>query len=108
MSPTLDHIADIPAYIFGQSSQRVCPSPTTQVVLEGAEHSLGFYISLFVVLVTYIFWINYWSAQGANHKTLFSFLGYQRGDYTAKLGGLNPQFKGYIHIVGELGGNSTT
>ncbi len=98
MASDLQHIADIPAYIFGSSSRVVegmaCDlSPLN--IMEGHQMSLWLIVAIMLLLAHYLMWINHWSSKGRNHHRLFKLLFYFREDLPSKLSELSPSFKSY-------------
>ncbi|MFR9503565.1 MAG: DUF4271 domain-containing protein [Rikenellaceae bacterium] len=95
MSVELQNIGDIPAYIFGAHSS-LCDGGCDAASAAARSNSVWFAIAAFVLLVVYLVWLNHWSVRGGNHKSLFSFLGYHRGDYSKKMDAIHPSFNIYI------------
>ncbi len=104
MSTLHNHIPDIPAYIFGEQSRIVLHGAPAEVVEQPLEGSpLWFNVTIFALLTLYILWLNYWSMRSDNHRSVFKFLGYHRGDIEAKLQYITPTMKGYLTSTILLG-----
>ncbi len=97
MSVALQHIDDIPAYIFGKESQMSYRGYSAMLDhAEGVEgFALWFSCAAFGLLVLYFCWFNFWGMRGANHTVSFKFLGFHRGDYSAKMEYITPSFQRY-------------
>ncbi|MFI3324086.1 MAG: DUF4271 domain-containing protein [Rikenellaceae bacterium] len=103
MSAPHNCIPDIPAYIFGEQS-RIALHEAPAAVVEQLEGSpLWFNVTIFALLALYILWLNYWSMRSDNHRSIFKFLGYHRGDVEAKLQYITPSMKGYLNSTILLG-----
>ncbi len=94
MSVVHEHIADIPAYIFGAGSS-LCPPLAGVTITSGATPIWIMALSLITAAI-YLAWLNYWSGQSGNHIALYKYLGFHRGEYTSKIESLTPSFTSYI------------
>ncbi len=97
MIEDIDHIADIPAYIFGEGSYVASAEGVISSVGLAAQQSSIIFVGLVALLAAlFLVWINYWSAGSDNHRALFRFLGYHRGDYSSKLEEFSHSFSNYL------------
>ncbi len=98
MASDMQHIADIPAYIFGSSSQvaeRVSHDLAPLSLGDTPQMSMWLIVAIMALLAHYLMWINHWSSKGRNHNRLFGLLFYFREDLPDKLSELSPSFKSY-------------
>ncbi|MFR9534350.1 MAG: DUF4271 domain-containing protein [Rikenellaceae bacterium] len=98
MASDLQHIADIPAYIFGPSSklaEGIGEAVTPLSAAETAQAGVWFILAILALIAHYLMWLNHWSSKGRNHSRLFKLLFYYREDLPTKLTELSPSFKNY-------------
>ncbi len=107
MTTTLEPIANIPQYIFGEGSYQSTQESLLSCGASRYNNLEGFWFAAaaLAVALIYLAWINHWSVQGKNHLKLFRFLGTHRGDYNSKLELFSPSFITYLRtgsLVGVL------
>ncbi len=100
MSSELQHITDIPAYIFGEGSS-LCSQ--CAVAAQNVPTPLWFLGFAALLCVVYLVWVNHWILRGGEHSFLFLFLGRHHGDYDEKFEDHDPAFATYIHSGALLG-----
>ncbi len=110
MKDSLTHIADIPAHIFGSESTLAQSAPEAllhpEAVLLPEDHptiGLWFMISVVALGALYMLWLNYWSSRSDNHRALFRFLGFHRGDLADKCSEFGRSFSLYLWSGAGLG-----